>query len=97
MCGMAARRRADIHEVKSFMRQQSFNVVVPDSCGAGLPKDPAARREGDSGGDDHDVIARLPCGQMCVRGYISKANECASEHAIAPQSRPNLRAMAAND
>ena len=88
-CRMAARRRADIDEIKRFAGQQVVDGLVPLSAGASLQKGPALRRNGIGRGDDLDILYGLPARQVPFRRDVSEPDKSATQHAPRPQSSPN--------
>src|SRR6202167_1306797 len=107
---MAARRRADVDEVKLFARQQIVDRVEPLAVGTGGEKGVPARLSGVSRSDDPDIFPGAPAGHVAVGRDIAKADERAPQR-WAPsafgrqnsrclnrphaQSSPNLCAIAA--
>ena len=77
---MAARRRADVDEVKLFARQQIVDRVEPLAVGAGGEKGVPARLSGVSRSDDPDIFPGAPAGHVAVGGDIAKADERAPQH-----------------
>src|SRR6201991_4407779 len=94
---MAARRRANIHEVQGFRGQQRINAVVPSCIGAGRAKHLPAACDSVRGSDDPDVATRPPPGQMPFFGDIAESYERTLQHALPAQLRPNFWAIAPSD
>src|ERR1700680_5096803 len=94
---MAARRRANVHEIECLAGQQIVESVVPAPVGRGCEKCLAPRCDDVRSRDDRDIVARLPSGQVSADGNVAEADEGASQHASLHQSSPKRLEIAAKD